>query len=126
MDENQTQQEKVFLKDNNVTVTQARYIANGKTYTMRNISSVSLFTLKSSYTLEIILIVMGVILLIAGTYIIGGILLAIGVTLMVLKKDEYAVRISTNSGESNSLTSKDKNYIQKIVDALNDAIIHRG
>ena len=126
MEENQTQQEKVFLKDNNVTVTQARYIANGKTYTMRNISSVSLFTLKSSYTLETILIVVGVILLIAGTYIVGGILGAIGVTLMVIKKDEYAVRISTNSGETNSLTSKDKDYIQKIVDALNDAIIHRG
>lgn len=126
MNENQTQEEKVFLKDNNITVTQARYIANGKTYTMRNISSVSLYTLKSSYTLETIIIVLGVILLITGTYIVGALLVIIGITLMVLKKDEHAVRISTNSGEANSLVSKDKNYIKKIVDALNDAIIHRG
>jgi Zn-dependent membrane protease YugP len=126
MEENQVQQEKIFLKDNNVTVTQSRYIANSKTYTMRNISSVSLFTLKSSYTLEIILIILGVIILIAGTIIIGGILVSIGILLMVLKKDEHAVRISTNSGEANSLTSKDKDYIKKIVNALNDAIVYRG
>ena len=126
MNENQTQEEKVFLKDNNVTVTQARFIANGKTYTMRNISSVSLYTLKSSYTLETILIVLGVILLITRTYIAGAILAIIGITFMVLKKDKYAVRISTNSGEANSLISKDKNYIKTIINALNDAIIHRG
>ena len=41
-------------------------------------------------------------------------------------KDEYSVRISSNSGEANGFRSKDKDYIQKIVNALNDAMIHRG
>lgn len=126
MEDNQTVQEKIFFKDDNVAVTQARYIANSKTYAMRNISSVSLFVLKSNYTLETILVIIGAIVLISGTFIVGAIISVIGLLLIVFKKDEYSVRISTNSGETNSLISKDKDYIQKIVNALNEAIIHRG
>ena len=127
MEENQTQQEKTFYKDNNVTVTQSRYIADSKTYAMRNISSVSIYTVEASYKLEIFLLLVGVIMLIGeSTRILGGLLAVVSVVLIVMKKSEYAVRISTNAGEANSLTSKDKEYIEKIVNALNDAIIHRG
>jgi len=123
----QTQEEKLFYKDQNVTVTQSRYVTNSKTYTMRNISSVHVFEIIKSRTLPIAMIIIGGLMLLAdGTRIVGGVILLIGILILAFIKNEFAVRISTNSGEANSIVSRDKVYIQKIVDALNDAIIHRG
>ncbi len=116
-----------FYQDVNVTVTQSRYVTNSKTYAMRNISSVHTFEIVKSKTLPFILIVVGLLFaLIDEARIIGFILLAIGFITLFLIENEFAVRISTNSGEVNSIVSKDKTYVQKIVDALNNAIIHRG
>jgi len=122
-----SQQEKVFFKDSTVTVTQSRYICSGKTYAMRNISSVSIFKIEKSRKGAIVLLIVGILLLIPeGTRIIGLILAVLGGIWVYTIKDEYAVRISTNAGEANSLVDKDEAYIQKIVDALNDAIVQGG
>lgn len=56
----------------------------------------------------------------------GIIILILGFWWIFTIKNQYAVRISTNAGEVNSIVSKDRDYIQKIVNALNEAIIHRG
>ncbi|HCW06926.1 MAG TPA: hypothetical protein DGG95_06135 [Cytophagales bacterium] len=94
---------------------------------MRNISSVSIFRIEKNRIFQIILIVIGVLMLFSdSSRVLGGIVAVIAALWLFTIKDEYSVRISTNAGEANSLTSKDQNYIQKIVDALNDAIIHRG
>ncbi|RWU04878.1 DUF6232 family protein [Pedobacter chitinilyticus] len=123
----QTQEETLFYKDHNVTVTQSRYVTNSKTYAMRNISSVHVFEIVKNHTLPVVLIIVGAIMLITdGGKVIGGIIALIGFLVIIFNKNQYAVRISTNSGEANSIVSRDKIYIQKIVDALNDAIIHRG
>lgn len=60
MEDNLIQQERVFFQDSNVTITQSRYIANGTTYAMRNISSVDVFKVPLKYTAETILIILGV------------------------------------------------------------------
>ncbi len=75
----------------------------------------------------VIFIVIGALLLLGeSSRTAGAILLVSGIIWLTSIKDEYAVRISTNAGETNSLVSKDKSYIQEIVDALNEAIINRG
>jgi len=123
----QTQEETLFYKDYNVTVTQSRYVTNSKTYAMRNISSVHVFEIVKNHTLPVLLIIVGAIMLITdGGKVIGGIIALIGFLVIISNKNQYAVRISPNSGEANSIVSRDKVYIQKVVDALNDAIIHRG
>ena len=38
----------------------------------------------------------------------------------------YSVILATASGASQALTSKDKVYIERVVAALNDAIVKRG
>lgn len=128
MEENQTHQEKVFYKDNNVTVTQSRFIADNKTYAMRNISTVAVSEVADKHLFERIMLFIGILLAIAdGSTRIAGVLLIVGgLALMMFKKTKYAVRISTNAGEVNSMISNDKVYIQEIVNALNDAIIQRG
>lgn len=55
-----------------------------------------------------------------------GVAIALAALIWLLNmKNNYAVRISTNAGESNSLTSADKAYVQQIVNAFNEAIVYR-
>lgn len=119
--------ETTFYQDPNVTVTQSRFVTHSKTYAMRNISSVHIFEIVKSKKLPAVLIILGILLLFSKTTIVFGILsLIIGIVLLFTIKNQYAVRISTNAGEANSIVSKDRAYIQKIVNALNEAIIQRG
>jgi hypothetical protein len=125
--ETQFQNETTFYQDSSVTVTQSRYVTQSKTYAMRNISSVHIFEIVKSKGKAIALIIFGLFFLFSkNVFWIGLILIALGIVWFIYIKNEYAVRISTNSGEADSTISKDKEYIQKIVNALNDAIIHRG
>lgn len=124
MEDNLIQQERVFFQDSNVTITQSRYIANGTTYAMRNISSVDVFKVPLKYTAETILIILGVGLL--PLFGLGLIFIIWAIIMSNKKKPNYAVRITTNAGETNSFISPEKEYIQKIVNAINEAIIQRG
>ncbi|MBE4950612.1 DUF6232 family protein [Chryseobacterium culicis] len=125
--ENQTQNETIFYHDSSIKVTQSRFITYSKTYTMRNISSVYIFEIIKSKNKALLLIILGFLLLFSKEiFWLGIIVLILGFWWIYTIKNEYAVRISTNAGEVNSIVSKDKDYIQKIVNALNEAIIHRG
>lgn len=120
--------EKVFHNDANVVVTQSRFIASGRTYTMRNISSVSVYTVERNKKLPIALLVIGCAMTLTKdeVQILGVAIALVALIWLLSMKNNYAVRISTNAGESNSLTSADKAYVQQIVNAVNEAIIYRG
>ncbi|MCT2563620.1 DUF6232 family protein [Chryseobacterium herbae] len=123
----ETQNETKFYQDSAVTVTQSRFVTQSKTYAMRNISSVHVFEIIKSKTKAILMVVFGLLFLFSkDIFWIGLIIIVLGILWLFSIKNEYAVRISTNAGEANSIISKNKDYIQKIVNALNDAIIHRG
>jgi len=127
--ENMETTEKYFYKNSkNVIVTQSRFVAEGKTYAMRNISSVALFTKKKSRTMQILMMVIGVGLIFSPTNlrILGAIIAVLGAISMFLTHDEYSVRITTNAGETDGLVSIDKQYMQDVVNALSEAIVHRG
>jgi hypothetical protein len=125
--ESPSQNEVTFYQDINVTVTQSRYVTNSKTYAMRNISSVHIFEIIKSKTLPIVMIIFGGLMLLSeASRVLGFILLAIGILILALIKNEFTIRISTNAGEVNSIVSKDRSYVQNIVHALNDAIVFRG
>ncbi len=47
----------------------------------------------------------------------------LGLVWFLLLKDKYSVRINSNSGEVDGYISKDKELIQNIVNAVNNAII---
>lgn len=119
--------ERIFYQDTNVTVTQARFVTQAKTYAMSNVSSVSLYRIKRSKKLEIFLIAIGLVMIVGeSTRIVGSIFLLIGVVMLFLLKDSYSVRINSNSGEADGFISKEKDYVEKVVNAVNEAIIHRG
>ncbi|MBU8884153.1 hypothetical protein KSK37_13760 [Kaistella sp. DKR-2] len=123
----ETNNETIFYQDSSVTVTASRYVTQSKTYAMRNISSVHIFEIVKSKVKAIFTVLIGLTALFSkDLFYIGIILIPLGIWWFISIKNEYAVRISTNAGEANSIISKDKIYIQKIVNALNEAFIHRG
>ncbi len=120
--------EKVFYKDSTVIVTQSRYVTGNKTYIMRNISSVTISRITESRFGPKLITIIGILIIFISTNLqaLGGLLIILGIIWYILIKDSFTVRISTNSGEVNSLRSKDKLYIEKIIKAINNAIIYRG
>jgi hypothetical protein len=125
----ETQTEKTFLEDSNVHITNSRFVAAGKTFAMNNISSVSAHHYPKSKFPAILLMIVSIVMVISGntTALILGILL-LGAAILWFRsiKDVYSVRINSNSGEADGLTSNDKEYIFRVVGAVNEAIIHRG
>ncbi len=127
-------EETTFYSDNQgVRVTNTRLIVDQTTYAMANIASVSTTTTKPSYTGPLLLIAAGAIIFfttIGGrspeSAIVGVIVVALGVLWWRSKKPIYHLRITSASGESNALWSKNRNYVDKVVQAINEAMIHRG
>lgn len=122
-------------QDPNIHITNLRAILQGKTYSMANVTSVSVFTQEASRMPSVVLaIVGGLFVLVAlgagdlrGCFLLLGLpLLMIGILVAVSAKDRHWVRIGSASGETNALSSNDREYIMKIVRAMNDAIVRRG
>lgn len=124
--------EKTFYSDNSVQVTSSRVVMPGTTYALRNISSVRTLVFTPSHSLDIALIVIGIIILLigisssAGAAFVGLILAGAGIALFMTKKPDYLVRLGTNAGEQDGIRSKDKVYIDRIVNAINESIISKG
>ena len=154
--DNQINEEKIFFLENNVLVSQYRLVIRDKTYVLRNISSVSTasdsWINKPNKTKYKIFIGIAAALLYGRiksislhrlfesehvipffSYIIIAICIVV-IIFSIYKMSKlktqyffsYSVRISSNSGTSDVLSSSDKQYIQRIVDAINQAIIYQG
>lgn len=103
---------------------------------MANITSVSMRVRLEHQGLAIALIVIGGVLPLYGigaeeiattvsVAALGLLLLAVGILILTKRKNWYIVRISSASGEVNALQHRDREYIQKIIEAVNRAIIDR-
>lgn len=125
-----------YYQDGAVTVTNARAVLGGKTYAMANITSVSMGMRPANRVVGIVVALVGLVIAACsaaagGDASFGGILFGIlvlgaGIALTVMAKPSYIVRIGSASGEADGLVSKDREHIQKIVNAMNEAIIRRG
>ena len=136
--------EKTIYSDNLVTVTTTRVMIIGKTYSLRNITSVEMTRTPASMAWAFLMFALGAIFLViavvgydeynpntgqaimgsAFPFIIGAGIITGGVFYLRSCKPTYHVEISNSSGGGNSVfTSKDKLYITKIVNSINDAIV---
>lgn len=123
----QRMEEKTFFQHDGVHVTNSRFVVDGQTYAMSNITSVKAWVNKPSRLIPILLIVFGVLPIIGGSKAYGALILAVaGVIWFLLQKTYYHVQLHTAGGETNALKSKQKEYVEKVVGAINEAIIHRG
>ncbi|EMP4115475.1 TPA: DUF6232 family protein [Vibrio parahaemolyticus] len=119
--------ERMFLEAGEVSVSNSRFIVNGQTYAMSNVTSVKTGIEKANKGAGIVITLIGLFILFAMKSIIwGGVIVVVGVLAFIGAKDKYSVILSTSSGESKALTSEKKNYIEDIVSALNESIVSRG
>lgn len=125
--------EQTFFKGTDVLVTNTRLVRGNETFAMSGVTSVSSFTEVPSKKGPIILIVIGALALLAGgsqssfgVAFVGLVMIGLGVLWFRSIKNVYHVRLVTASGERDALSSRDREYVGKIVGAISQAIVHRG
>jgi len=126
--------EETILEQGKVTVTTSRLLIGAKTYAMSNITSVTFGKIPAVRWPTVIVVVAGVCVLLFGIaldsilvgLVVGGAIIALGVWLFTLAKPRYTVRLGSASGETDALSAKNEEWIRKIVNAVNEAIIRRG
>ena len=127
-----------YYSQGEVQVTNVRAVLGGKTYAMTSITSVSIGAkAKSRLWISLLSLVVYLgLLIVIGSYVSGQILypiaalltigLGIVLVLRVPRRYSYTVRINSASGETDALSSKNRRDIEKIVDAMHQAIIARA
>ena len=124
-------QEKEYYNDGKTLVTSRRAVLNGVTYVMANITSVTLATHeeeKRSFppTLLVLGGIIAAMSLVHGSLFAGGgVLLLIAAYVLLRPTPHFIVRIRSGSGETDALQSRERQSLQPIVDAINQAIVER-
>ncbi len=120
--------EKTYYQDSKVLVTQTNFSVGNKTYPLNSISSVSIFKLEDKKTMAIVLVILGgLIALGADSRTIGLAMLMAGFILIIMgKKDFFTLSFNSSGKLKKGIISKDENYVQKIVEAINTAKHHKN
>jgi hypothetical protein len=95
---------------------------------MSNVTSVKAHTQKPSRLVLILLLIIGLFFTLSGgTGVLVGLAVAgVAALCLFLQKTTYHVMLTTSGGESSALKTHQLDYITKVVNALNEAIVHRG
>jgi hypothetical protein len=122
-------QEHEFFRSENVLVSQTRFVTFGQTYAMSGVTSVKASSVSPSRTAPLVIGGIGVLCLFGGStgvLVFGVALLAIAALIWASQKPEYFVSLSVASGEVRALKSRDPQFVNNVIQALNDCIIARG
>lgn len=122
-------EETSFFNENGISVNNARFITQSQIHAMSGITSVKAFRKSPHRKLLIFMGIMGVVELgFGGTFmtIFWVALIAGAIAMWLFTKPVFSVMLNSASGESSVLASKDNEFIQRVVSALSDAIVHRG
>ena len=117
--------EKTFFEYDGVKVTNARFVAGWQTFEMSNVTSVNPVTMPSKRLWGYILLLLSLAGLMANPFF-GVPVTAIAIYVISKHKRTYHVMLRPSGGETKALTTQQKEYLDKVIAALNDAIIHRG
>jgi hypothetical protein len=118
--------EQVFLDEAGISVGNAMFKIPGKTYQVRNINGVGTLIENPSRKWPIILFLLGVAGFAAGApgVVFAIAFIALGVFLWIRNKPKYWVQLSMSSGEAKAYGGTDQAFIERVVQALNEAMTH--
>jgi len=121
-------EETSFYNGNGVTVTNTRVVVPSQTYAMSNVTSVRFAEIKPNRWFPVGAILLGFILAAGGKGSIWHFLVLMlpGIIWLALQKTMFAVALSTAAAESRVLRSRDRAFIESVVEAINKAIVSRG
>jgi len=112
-----------FFENNSVIVTQTRFIVGHKVTEIKNISSVKVEVLRSYRKIQLAVMLIGFLMMFFKQYRIAGVVIfGAAFLFMCLMEEKFTVRVNTNSGETDTLVSKDKEYIEQVAKAINSAM----
>jgi hypothetical protein len=120
--------EKIFFNQGNVSVSNSRFIVDGQTYAMSNVTSVKSGVTPPDRGGAIIIAIIGLACLLGSGWVFaaGLVALAIAVLAWIGSKTKYSVILNTSAGENKALVSEEKSYISNVISSLNEAIVSRG
>jgi hypothetical protein len=126
-------EEKVFFEDGANKVTNTRFVVGAQTYALSGITSVRIAEEAPKYKIHSMaggaVAILGGLGQISDSFVGGIALIAIGAALVWFGKNmktTYHVVTVSSGGESQALSSTDQTLISNIVNAITEAIIHRG
>jgi hypothetical protein len=134
----------IYTDGRDVTVTDSTFKVKNMSYRLNGITKLGLWTIRPERWPGALLLVLGIIAVFCGwlgvfpysmniqtdngvltadtlALWIGAGLVLIGIILLALARQRYAVRIATAEGEKNAIVSYKREYIAQIVEALNQA-----
>lgn len=139
----------IYTDGHDVTVTDSTLQVKKNEYRLNGVTKCGLLVLRPNRVPGIVLLILGLGLVVVGlmqliptgavpdTEIaersfgintvavwIGAALALVGILILGLMKERYAVRIATAEGERNAVVSDRRDYISQIVDAINQAITY--
>ncbi len=119
-------EEKSFLNEKGIAVTSARFVVSGKTYPMSAINSVKYTVENPDITAPVVISVIGVASFwLAKAWWYALVLLAVAVGWWFLLRKKYTIEIELSSGPQDVYTTHNKEFVDKVIEALNEAIVHR-
>jgi hypothetical protein len=142
--------DKVLYTDGRgITVTDSTFQVNKTSYNIEGITKHGLFVLRPERLPGMLLLIVGFLVAVVGILNLipssfigdtqingetvsvnnvaiwaGGALALIGLIILAVVRERYAVRIATAEGEKDAVVSDKKEYISQIVNALNEAFSH--
>ncbi|OYD77976.1 UNVERIFIED_ORG: hypothetical protein BDU10_3099 [Burkholderia sp. CF145] len=124
-------EERTFLDEGGVKVTNARVLVGSQTYAMSGVTSVKHAMKPAKRTVPVVCFLVAAATLYFNHQDMGAILFAVaaavvGVLAWVAVKDEHFVILHSSSGESKAVTHTDSGFIHRVIRAINDSIISRG
>lgn len=125
--------EQTFLNDGNVKVTRDRVTIGGTVYPVNGLTAIRTATEQPKRGASIVLGILGALVLLPGlsngsgtALLIGAVLIGLAVLLWMRAKTTYHLLFGTAGGEKQALSSDNSEFIARVSNAINDALIARG
>ncbi len=121
--------EQVFLEEGYVTVTRSRIVIGNQTYPVANVTAIRTDVVLPNRSAPIIMGAIGAILLLYGisgnvtAFLLGVTLFAVAVVVWRQAKPTYKLVFGTAGGERSVLESEDGDYVFRVADAIDEALI---
>jgi hypothetical protein len=129
----------IFLDEGGILVTKTRFVSGAQTFALANISSVRGVEAGPNRIGFVFLILIGVFISLGGTSCVsdapwpGRVLIVIGIAIVCMaivamcrQRPLFVVMVISSGGEMEAYSSHDKDFMARVINALNQAIISRG
>jgi hypothetical protein len=117
-----------LFDDGRVSVSSSRFVANGQTHLISEITSVRLVHIPARRGLALLLFLIGATYLFTGfnDLMLPLIFILMGFIAWIVATPKYIVVLVNATGEVKALRRSDQESIKKITDALNEALALKG